>query len=116
MRARGFALALLLGLAACDSRGKSPASDARPIRIDDGGIPARIEALTEGQRDAVLLRAVRDAGHACQGVVGSAYNGIHFDMPSWAARCTDGADWLIMLRRDGSALVARREEQPGPGG
>jgi hypothetical protein len=36
-------------------------------------------------------------------------------MPSWAARCTNGEDWLIMLGKGGRAHVARREEAAPPG-
>jgi hypothetical protein len=105
--------ALLLALVACDS-----APDAAPPAGDgiaaESDYKARIDALPEARRNAVFLRAVRDAGHDCQGVIGSAYNGEQFGMPSWAARCRDGADWLIMLGNDGRAHVARREEKPAP--
>lgn len=85
---------------------------ARPIEAAEGDGKARIDALSDGQRNAVLLRAVRDAGHDCQGVVGSAYGGVEFGMPSWVARCSDGRDWLVMIGKGGRALVARREEAP----
>jgi hypothetical protein len=75
---------------------------------------ARIDALPRGQRDAVLLRAIRDGGQDCQQVVGSAYNGEQFGRPAWTARCADGRDWIIMVEANGRALVARREEAPAP--
>lgn len=102
--------ALLLALAGC-GEAETPSREA-PAAAPDGGQKARIEALAPGQRDAVFLRAIRDAGHDCQQVVGSAYNGEQFEMPSWAARCSDGRDWLIMLAQDGRALVAQRKEAP----
>ena len=101
---------LLLALGGCD--GGSPPAPAPTKQPAANAYKARIEALPAAQRDAVFLRAVRDAGHDCQGVIGSAYNGEHFGMPAWAARCRDGRDWLIMLGRDGRAHVARREEKP----
>jgi hypothetical protein len=102
--------ALLLALGGCDSG--SPPAPAPTVQPAQNVYKARIDALPDARRDAVFLRAVRDAGHDCQEVIGSAYNGEQFGMPAWAGRCRDGADWLIMLGRDGRALVARREEKP----
>ena len=75
---------------------------------------ARIDALAEGQRNAVFLRAIRDGGQDCQQVLGSAYNGDQFGRPAWTARCSDGRDWTVMVEANGRALVARREEAPRP--
>jgi hypothetical protein len=97
--------ALLVG--ACDP-GVKPAEPT-----DDQGLKAmkgRIDSLAEGQRNATFLRAIRDAKQPCQAVVGSAYNGEQFGRPSWAARCSDGSDWLVMLDAGGRALVTRRQE------
>lgn len=99
-------IALAAALAACGSE-DAPSPGAAVA----AGLKSRIDALRPAARDALFLRAVRDAGHDCQRVVGSAYNGVHFGMPGWAARCSDGVDWLVMLRADGTALVARREEK-----
>jgi hypothetical protein len=98
-----------LALAGCGGAGDG--GEATTSTRAGEALKARIDAMDAPQRDALFLRAVRDAGHDCQGVAGSAYSGRHFDMPSWAARCTNGADWLIMLAADGRALVARREEK-----
>ena len=102
--------ATFLAAAACDP-GAEP-REPKSITVPEGDYKQRIDALAAGQRDALFLRAIRDAGQDCQQVVGSAYNGVHFGMPSWAARCKDGRDWLIMLGKDGNAQVARREEKP----
>ena len=105
------AATMLLAVSACDD-GVSRNAAAPPTRKVD--YKARIDALAPKQRDALFLRAIRDAGHDCQQVLGSAYNGEQFEMPSWAARCSDARDWLIMLADDGRALVARREEKAAP--
>jgi hypothetical protein len=97
-------LGALLLATACDG-GPAPS----PAR--ENPFQQRIAALDEGQRNAVFLRAIRDAGQDCQGVAGSAEGGVQFGMPSWVARCSDGRDWLIMLAPDGRAHVARREEK-----
>lgn len=101
---------IFLAAAACD--GDAEPRKVKPVSVPEGGYKQRIDALPAGQRDALFLRAIRDAGQECQQVVGSAYNGVHFGMPSWAARCSDGADWLVMLAKGGIAHVARREEKP----
>lgn len=111
MRIRGALPALLFPLLlACE--GEKAAGPA-PASISE--YKQRIDALTEQQRNGVFLRAVRDAGAGCQDVIGSAYQGIEFSMPSWVARCENGTDWMIMLDKGGKAHVARREEKPAAG-
>lgn len=109
-RSRYLALCLLvLATAACDAeqqeQGPPPSTIAE--------FKQRIDRLAPQQRDAVFLRAVRDAGMDCQKVVGSGPSGLQFGMPSWVARCDDGRDWMIMLDKGGRAHVARREEKKG---
>ncbi len=103
---REFGLVLgAVALAGCDP-GVKPADAPETKTVQ--AIKGRIDELAEPQRNAVFLRAIRDARQPCQGVAGSAYNGIHFDRPSWVARCSDGQDWLVMLDSGGRALVAKR--------
>ena len=103
------ALAAGLLLAACEGGPEERKPPTAQTSVAD--LKARIDSLEEGPRNAVFIRAVRDAGRQCQRVVGSAYNGLHFGMPGWVARCEDGRDWLVMLRGDGTALVAERGEK-----
>ncbi len=107
-----FCAAALLLAGACDGGAEPVPERAAPAAGAD--YKAKVDALAEGQRNALFLRAIRDAGQDCQHVIGSAYGGEQFGMPSWVARCGDGADWLIMLGKDGTAKVARRGEQPAP--
>ena len=108
--AAGWAAALIL-ISGCDSSPEpAETNQAAVVEVD---YKARIDALDDRQRDAVMLRAVRDARQNCQGVVGSAYSGVQFGMPSWVARCSDGRDWIVMLDKGGRAHVARREEAAG---
>lgn len=109
---RFYLIAMLAALTACDSGTPRGAAAPAAPKFD---YKARIDALAPPQRDALFLRAIRDAGHDCQQVLGSAYNGEQFEMPSWAARCSDARDWLIMLASDGRALVAARQEKAAPG-
>jgi hypothetical protein len=107
MRKVGLLLLGACALASCDAGVKpDEPTENQNLRAMKG----RIDELAEGQRNAVFLRAIRDARQPCQAVVGSAYNGINFGRPSWAARCADGQDWLVMIEASGRALVAKREE------
>ena len=102
MRSAAIVGAALILVGGCDGGGEP--RKAGTIAVAEGGYKARIDALDERQRNAVFLRAVRDAGHSCQSVAGSAYGGLEFGMPSWVARCGDGSDWLVMLDKGGRAL------------
>lgn len=103
------AFLLLLALAACDAAQEAQAPPLASI----SEYKKRIDRLAPQQRDAVFLRAVRDAGMDCQKVLGSGPSGLQFGMPSWVVRCDDGRDWMIMLDKGGRAHVARREEKKG---
>ena len=101
------AAALLVALGACDDRGQNP----RPIEAGKGDYQARLQAMPEGQRNAVFIRALRDAGRPCQGVENSAYQGVRDGVPTWTARCTDGGgDWLILLGAGGVVQVVSAAE------
>lgn len=70
----------------------------------------RLEALSEGERNAVFIRAIRDAGLPCQQVESSARAGEHQGLPLWTARCENGVTWTIVLGNDGSAAVLNPNE------
>src|SRR6478672_1364263 len=63
----------------------------------------QVAALSEGQRDAVFIRAIRDARLECQRVQGSARVGDYRGMPVWRARCQGGGEWIIVVANDGTA-------------
>lgn len=105
-------LPALTGLAAC---GRSapvdpPANDVAP---GNDAIAATIARLSPKQRDAVLFRAVRDAGHACQQVMASQPVAPMRGLPAWVATCDDGGLWLVVIGTDGIATVTRaRPDKP----
>ena len=70
----------------------------------------RLESLSEGERNAVFIRAIRDAGLPCQQVESSARAGEHQGLPLWTARCENGVTWTIVLGNDGSAAVLNPNE------
>lgn len=90
---------------------------------EDGALPPRaavvepetsyvqaLRTMPDGQRDATLLRAIRDAGRDCQQVTSSqeitAINGA----PSWTATCQNDVTWVIILGNDGVAQVTNEAE------
>ena len=113
----GTGLALMLALAGCGDGGEA---DQAPVAAPEeaaGNYQQEILSLDEGQRNAVFIRAIRDADieGTCQGVEGSAYVGEYQNAPMWTARCSDGTDWAILLGPTGTAQVMACEaaEQAG---
>ena len=70
----------------------------------------QIESLTEGQRNGVFIRAIRDSGQDCQHVESSSRAGTHQDMPVWRAQCEGGASYSIVVGNDGTAYVLNEAE------
>ncbi|MEN2747894.1 hypothetical protein [Sphingomonas sp. T9W2] len=70
---------------------------------------AKVDALAPGQREAVFIRAIRDAGLPCQGVT-SAERG---EQPgSWVATCREGSRHVITFGANGMANVTSFTPQP----
>lgn len=102
------ATAGLLALGACE-RG-TPEEGTTLIQVPEGDYQARLQALPEGRRNAVFIRALRDAGRDCQRVVGSAFQGLLQGRPTWTARCDDGIGWVIIIGKAGIAEVVNLVE------
>ena len=78
----------------------------------------RLRTMAAGQRDAVFIRALRDAGIPCQGVEASSYLGTNSGNASWTASCEDRSQWLITVGSSGVAQImslsdAKRTLQKG---
>jgi hypothetical protein len=101
-------LAVLLVLGGCE-RG-APEEGTTKIQVPEGDYQARLQAMPEGQRNAVFIRALRDAGRDCQGVVSSAFQGEFRGRPTWTARCDDGVGWVILIGKAGIAEVVNLVE------
>ena len=90
--------------------------DVTPVSNNRVAVPGpeatqnRLENLSEGERNAVFIRAIRDAGLPCQQVESSARAGEHQGLPLWTARCENGVTWTIVLGNDGSAAVLNPNE------
>lgn len=97
-------LASLTMLAACGEDGGSAAAPAGPQPLD--AVQNRIVAMTEAERNGVLIRAIRDARRDCQHVETSealpaAANGA----PGFLARCAGGRAYVVGIGRGGTATV-----------
>ena len=111
---RRFALVMLAAapLAACGGSGSAPANTAEPANAGD--TIARIAAMNEGERNAVLFRANRDAGRECQGVERSTAVPAVAGKPAWVATCDNDSHWLVAIGNDGIAAVAPVAGSPAP--
>lgn len=94
--------ALAASVAACGDGGSA---DETSIEVPEGNVQPKLEEMTERQRGGVFLRAIRDAGIACQEVEETRYVGELEGQPSWAARCRDAGEYRIVIGNDGTAAV-----------
>ncbi|MGQ0587927.1 MAG: hypothetical protein ACT4N8_00165 [Sphingosinicella sp.] len=100
--------ALALAIAAC--------GEVAPPQNNQVSVPGpeatenSLENLSEGQRNAVFIRAIRDSGQPCEHVESSARAGEHQGLPLWTARCDNEVTWTIVLGNDGSAAVLNPNE------
>ncbi|SEJ82513.1 hypothetical protein SAMN05428950_103354 [Sphingomonas sp. OV641] len=106
MRMPAIAAASLI-LTSCDS--SAPQNVAAPAPAEPmTNQAAEVVALPEGQRNAVLLRAILDAGLPCQGVSSSEPLTTGGSTADWQARCTDGSTHIVQVKADGTAMVVSR--------
>lgn len=102
MRAE-FVMIAALALASCGSAQK-PAPDASG-NGNAVNAAAEVSALPERERNAVLYRAIHDAGLPCQQVVKSEAMAPTNGDPTWQTQCEDGASHAIVVKADGTAVV-----------
>lgn len=97
-------LALTLALAGCGQGGQD--QNVTNIQVTQGNYQERLRTMDEGERNAVFIRAVRDAGWDCQHVSNSTYQGDQNGNPVWTAHCDNGTTWTIIVGPTGVAQVA----------
>ena len=73
-------------------------------------VQAALEAMPEGQRNAVFIRAIQDARQECQHVESSEPAGEHQGFPVWNATCRGGGTWTIVIMNNGTAQVLNDQE------
>jgi hypothetical protein len=72
--------------------------------------------MGEGQRNAVFLRAIRDAGFSCQHVDRSIAVEGAGPAPMWAAHCNaERQSWAIFIASDGTAHLLSCPEAAAAG-
>jgi hypothetical protein len=101
----GTSIALILS--GCGDEKAGDQANVTSIEVPEGNYQSELLAMPEGQRNAVFIRAIRDANapETCQGVESSSYRGETSGAPTWTARCNDGGEWTIVIGRDGMADV-----------
>lgn len=70
----------------------------------------QVAALPEGQRNAVFIRAIRDAGQDCQHVESSQPAGRYRGMPVWRATCSGEGHWTLVIADDGTAQILNADQ------
>ena len=97
--------ALALPLASCGAEADQPAGSAATPPLDETA--QRVRALPPGQRDGVLLRAIRDAGQDCQQVTQSEAIDDVAGAPAYAATCDNRGLWVVAFNPGGIATVTK---------
>lgn len=69
-----------------------------------------VAALSEGQRNAVFIRAIRDAGLECQHVESATPAGTYRGMPVWRATCRGNRQWTIVIGDNNDAQILNAGE------
>ena len=105
--------ALALATAACGGSGQNQAANA--ISAANAAEPAgnQVAALSEGQRNAVFIRAIRDAGLDCQHVERSVPAEAGYNLPAWRATCQGGGEYVIAIGADGTAQILSENRATG---
>lgn len=109
------AMPLFLLIAACSGSPTGNAMETTNTAAPAGNTAATVENLPEGQRTAVFLRAIRDAGQQCQTVTRSQKVSTAGTTPTWQVTCDDGREWIVAIDAAGTATVADRASMTGSG-
>jgi hypothetical protein len=102
-----IAAMLALTTAACggDNRNAAVANEAAVEATGNA-----VAALSEGQRNAVFIRAIRDAGLECQHVESSTPAGTYRARPVWRATCRGNRQWTIVIGDNNDAQILNSDE------
>ncbi len=112
---RTFPVAIaIFSLAACQAEPPAPRNEAEAT-AGATAVQNQIEVMPEGQRNAVFIRALLDAGQDCQHVAGSSRAGDHQGFPLWSVSCDNGRSFTIAIGNDGEAQVIDDQTARLPG-
>jgi hypothetical protein len=98
---------LAVTTAACSGDNRNAAATNAATAESTGNAVA---ALSEGQRNAVFIRAIRDAGLECQHVQSSTPAGTYRGMPVWRATCRGNRHWTIVIGANNEAQILNADE------
>ena len=99
---------LTLTVAACGGGENRNAVSSNDATAESTG--NAVAALSEGQRNAVFIRAIRDAGLECQHVQSSTPAGTYRGMPVWRATCRGDRHWTIVIGPNNEAQILNADE------
>jgi len=106
MRTFVIAAGALLALGGCgdNQAADTPAPATQPAALDP--VQQQVIAMADGPRNAVLIRAIRDAGRECQNVETSTRQADARDgSPTWLAQCAGGPAYVVGVGRQGNVSV-----------
>src|SRR4051812_23076338 len=89
-RASVFGFVAAIALAGCGDRSSEQAANQpSAAEAEQTNYQRAVLDLPKRQRDTVLFRAIRDAGHPCQDIVSSERMPDQKLGPTWRAKCDD---------------------------
>jgi hypothetical protein len=103
--------AFSLAAAACSGGGQNQTATANTANAA-APVGNQVAALSEAQRNAVFIRALRDAGLDCQHVERAVPAGTVQNMPAWRTTCQGGREWTILIAADGNAQILPEGARP----
>lgn len=91
-------------------------SAAENAAIEDvSALENRLEASMGPLVDIVSLGAIRNAGHDCEEIAAIGERTRGESGLTWTVRCSDGGEWVIVGKEDGSHQVVTAAEAAGLG-
>lgn len=109
MTIRRFAFVAASLLAACNQPASTTVNAADPAVANTGDSATNtadaIASLSEGQRKAVLFRAIRDGDEACQEITEATATQSLDNKPAWLVTCDKRQRYTVVLRGNDVALV-----------
>ena len=100
----GFAVLVLGACSGGESANQAENQvNAAPVRLDE--TQRRVTGLSEGERNAMLIRAIRDARQPCQHVQESMLASEARTAPVYFATCEDGAVYAVAISAGGNVSV-----------
>lgn len=116
---RGLILVAAMLVAGCGEQAEAPVNEAAAQAeanatgnvVQGENALAQVLAMNDRQRNVVFIRALMDAGIACQSVESSARLPDQDGKPLWRANCPGGVAHMITITPDGTANIVSRTDR-----